>query len=670
MSELKTPDIELDDEGQVVDPQAVADLMAALERVFKIGVYYPSGHIMCDQAASHFLSSLERTLGKAPSLRFTLVGGVLHLQDMPLDADLRGVQSFKEILGNLGISGVVIDSNVTAGEMHQFVSQLLAYRNRIKGAHRFQQIVIEGMPLSIAIENLEFVSRDVENEEEESLLAGGDTRNPTMESLLTALARHGLGPEDLERCRKLLESIPGYLREQSMDGRAMPQVSWQDVEKLLVRAVQSAAEPLAAPTDAAPGGRTAGNVNLDSLTAIFKALGERAEAENPRHAIDLLLSLSRRQGALASADDGKPKPAPKVHNPADSMPMDELRAAIDACAVPEQAPLELAGGSRREELSILMQMLGREQKLPIQVRIQKRIRDIARTGLAQDEWAIAVAGMRELADPEQEERLFGPLLILTDALRASGKSSVLAFLRDICRDLDTAQIALLWPFLVNEILLEGRRHDTGALLEVCARAASLDENTMQSRLPRLESLSALRERRCARDAFTPPPQELYGVFSLILNSTHADFVGERLLDGMRHHPPNWLAEAVVPFLRRYQPKYRRFMIEVLKMRDDEEPNKSLLEAAGRVAADHLPALTFRNADQEWVPRTLRAMAALRVPGGQAILRNIVDQRRWFIIHAWPEPCRHAARDTLASWRERASNDAIADVEAPPPEETP
>ena len=669
MSELKTPDIDLDDEGQVVDPQAVADLMAALERVFKIGVYYPSGHIMCDQAASHFLSSLERTLGKAPSLRFTLVGGVLHLQDMPLDADLRGVQGFSEILGGLGISGVVIDSNVTAGELHQFVSQLLAYRNRIKGAHRFQQIVIEGMPLSIAIENLEFVSRDVE-EEEESLLAGGDTRNPTMESLLTALARHGLSPEDLERCRKLLESIPGYLREQSMDGRAMPQVSWQDVEKLLVRAVQSATEPLLDPTNAPTGGRSAGNVNLDSLTAIFKALGERAEAENPRHAIDLLLSLSRRQGALAAADDGKPKPPPKANNPADSMPMAELRAAIDACAMPDQAPLELTGGSRREELSILMQMLGREQKLPIQVRIQKRIRDIARTGLDHDEWAIAVAGMRELADPEQEERLFGPLLILTDALRASGNASVLAFLRDICRDLDGARIAMLWPFLVNEILLEGRRHDTGALLEVCARAASLDEATMQSRLPRLESLSALRERRCARDAFSPPPRELYGVFALILGSTHADFVGERLLDGMRHHPPNWLAEGVVPLLRRYQPKYRRFMIEVLKMRDDEEPNKSLLEAAGRVAADHLPALTFRDGDHEWVPRTLRAVAALHVPGGEAVLRNIVDQRRWFIIHAWPEPCRDAARDTLKSWRQRATLDSAADAEAPPPEETP
>lgn len=651
MTDTLAPDTPVTDAAQLVDPQAVADLMAALERVFRIGVYYPSGHVMCDRAADHFLSSLRRTLGKAPALRFTLAGGVLHLQDVPLDPELRGVAGFRDLLALLGISGAVIDSNVSADELHRFVTLLLHHRNQVKGAHRFQQVQIEGLPPTIAVEHLEFTAREVDPDEVAE--GGGDVRNPTVESLLTDLARHGLGAEDLERCRRLLEAIPDYLKRQGPDGAALPQVSWEDVELLLVRAARSVAGTPASPGDPGSAPAGIGRAGLDALTAIFQALGERADAENPREAIDLLLTLSRRSAPSAPEDGGPTRPQPARSAEAECVPVATLRAALDGCAARAGGPVTLQGGSRSEELSILMQMLGTDQKLPVQVRLQKRIRDIVRTGLAPDEWAIAAAGIRTLADPEAEERLFGPLVVLTDALRASGEASVLAFLRDVCAPCAPAQHGMFWPFLVNEILLEGRRRDPQAFADVCTLAGALDEQAMQDRLPRLESLPALRERRCAPGAFTPPPPELHRVFALVLGSAHAEMVGERLLDGLRHNPPNWLAEAVIPLMTRYQHKYRRFLIEVLRLRDEEEPGRTLLEAAGRIAADHLPALTFRDGDQEWLPRTLRALAALSVAGGEEILRTIVDQRRWFIIHAWPETCRQAARDTLASWRQRA-----------------
>ncbi len=662
MTETLTADTTPVDEARLVDPQAVADLMAALERVFRIGVYYPAGHVMCDQAAAHFLSALERTLGKAPSLRFALAGGMLHLQDVPLDEELRGVAGFREILTLLGISAVTIDSNITPGELHEFVTRLLAYRNQIKGTHSFQQLMVGEMPLSIAVEHLEFTAREPDEDQDETT-GSGDRNNPTLESLLTALARHGLEAEELERCRRLLEAIPAYLKQNSLDGAALPQVSWQDVEKLLVRAAQVTVEPVGDGQGDGRSERAGGNVNLDALTAIFKTLGECADAENPRHAIDLLLSLSRRGAPDQSDGTDAPRPRPQKSDEARDLPVHELRASLAACGERAVGPPDPSGGSRGEELTILMQLLARDLKLPVQVRIQKRIRDVARQGLQPDEWDIAVAGMRDLADPDHEERLFGPLLILTDALRASKEASVLAFLRDISAGCDGPRLALIWPFLVNEILLEGRHRDRAAFDEVCALAASADETTMQGRLPRLESLAALRERRCVRGAFTPPPPELYRVFALILGSAHADFVGERLLDGLRHEPPNWLAEAVVPLLKRYQSKYRRFTMEVLRMRDEDEPDRSLLESAGRIVADNLSAVTIADGHQEWVPRTLRALSALRVPGGEALLRNIVDQRHWIIIHAWPEPCRQAARDTLASWRLRLDRGA---ADAPPP----
>ncbi len=387
MNETLTPELAPGDEARRIDPQAVADLMGALERVMRIGVYYPSGHIMCDQAAAHFLRALERTLGKSPSLRFGLAGGRLHVQDVPLDEDLRGVAGFREILTLLGISAVVIDSNVTAVELHDFVTRLLAYRNQVKGAHRFQQVKVEGLPASIAVEHLEFTARDADPDVDGDGSDGnhtGDRGNPTLEALLTALARRGLGPDELERCRRLLEAIPGYLKENRLETAAMPQVSWQDVEKLLVRAVQSASEP--APAAAGHGGppRSGGNVNLDALTAIFKKLGERAEAENPRHAIDLLLSLSHRGAAAPAGDDGEapPKPRPKRSDEAREVPVDELRAALGRLRRPgRRSAGSWPAAAAARSWSSCCRCSARDQKLPVQVRIQKRIRDIARTGL-------------------------------------------------------------------------------------------------------------------------------------------------------------------------------------------------------------------------------------------------------------------------------------------------
>ena len=663
MTATQTPDLERLDEGQIVDPQAVVDLMAALERVFRIGVYYPSGHAMCDEAAADFLKAFERTLGKAPSLRFALTGGVLHLQDTPLDEDLRGVTGFREILALLGISGVVFDSNMSAGELHRFVMQLLAYRNRVKGAHRFQQVEVEDLPLSIAVEHLQFTAHEVEQEDDEDD-EGGDPSNPTLETLLTALARQGLGAQELARCRKLLEAIPGYLKDTNLEGSALPQVGWQDVQKLLLRAARVTEE--AGADDR--GGPSKSHVNLDALTAIFKTLSERAEAENPRQAIDLLLNLSRRDMMPGGAgEDATARPKPQRSPEIEAWPIQDLRIALDACTVRASAPLELRSGTPAEELSILLQMLDRDHKLPVQVRMQKRLRDIARTGLQPEEWEIAAAGMRNLADPEQEERLFGPLLTLTDALRDSGSVSVLAFLRDVCAGCDPVRQALLWPFLVNEILLEGKHKDAVAFADACRLAGALEDQAMQARLPRLESLAALREGRCARGAFTPPPRELDRVLALVLGSVHADCVGECLLDGLRQQPPNWLAEAVVPLIRRYEPKHRHFMIEALRMADDQEPGKALLESAGRLVGENLPGLTFHDGSEPWLPNTLRSLATLNVPGGAAQLQRIVDQRRWFVWPAWPKTCRRAALDTLASWQQRGTSEAAADPSSTPEE---
>ncbi|RKZ10798.1 hypothetical protein DRQ50_14205, partial [bacterium] len=592
------------EEEEYVDPQALADLMEALERVFKIGVYYPAGHSMCDQAADRFLKALERTLGKAPSLRFEVGGGKLSLQGVNMDPELRGVESFMDLIGGIGISVVEIDSNVSSNDLHDFVSRLLSYRNKIKGARDFQQVVVEGMPLTIGVEHLEFMTREIEDMEDPEA-GSGDASQPTIEALLATLSVHGLNTEEIKRCRKLLESIPRYLDSHIRDTGSLPQVSWGEVEKLLMKAARTDLK-VEQPRAGDPGERASSHVNLDALTSIFRSLGNRPESEeNSREAIDLLLGHLHRPTPKNEGGEKKAPPKPKPLS--ELMPVAELLAAIEACARESGTDEpQLMTEGRTEELSILLQMMTRNQKRLVQSRIQKRLRDITRTTLSPAEWEIMVAGARGFLDPDEEERSFGPLLLLTDSVRSSGVQSGLAFLRDISEGCSQAQIDKLWPFMLNEILMEGRRKHSVAFDEICSMVARPDRETMLGRLGRLESLEALARKRCVRDVVTPIPLELCPVFSLLLGTSQGSYLGPRIFDGMKRQPQGWICRAILPLVDQYQSRHRRFLEQLLLEVGTDNPSSALSEAAVRIVAEYLPELGTRERHESWVPDTLRA----------------------------------------------------------------
>ena len=330
------------------------------------------------------------------------------------------------------------------------------------------------------------------------------------------------------------------------------------------------------------------------------------------------------------------------------MPVDELLAAIEACArEAETREPQLMTDSRTEELSILLQMMRHDQKRRVQARIQKRLRDIARTALSPEEWKIAVAGARDTLDPEHEELSFESLQLLMDAVRSSGVQSGLAFLRDITEECSAAQIDLLWHFLLNEILLEGRRKHPEAFAEICTLVARPDRETMRERLGRLEDLEAVTRKRCARDVVTPIPPELYPVFALLLGSSRASYLGGRIFDGLKLHPVGWLCRAVLPLVKHYEPRYRRFLEQVLLEagRDDVSPGMS--EAAVRIVAEHLPNLGPRERHESWVPDTLRAVGRLQAASGKQVLEEVLGARQFLVFHVWPHACRQAARSSLA-----------------------
>jgi hypothetical protein len=559
------------------------------------------------------------------------------------------------LLNEIGVSAVEFDSIVSAADLHQFVMQMLVHRNRIKGALDFQHVVIGGMPSTITVVHREFVARDFAANDGPRA-DGGDSTNPSMETLLATLLKHGLTPQEIARCRKLLEAVPGYLRDYQPDGASLPQVTWTDVEKLLLRAAK---QQSVGAGDGTGGSRVPGS-NLDALAAIFTALGAQAATTDTRQAIDLMVALSRRSQPAAPepevAATSAPAPTPAAAPAAAPQPsaVFDLRAALaDRADKSGIAPLQTAE-NRCELLTILLQLLTRDQKPQVQLRIQKQLRDILRTQLLPSERVVAVEGVRHLLSLGAVDRLHGALRIIMEALGSSEHSLPLRFLCDVCRDRPRPELVEVWPFLVNEILLTGGRRDEEVFREACEVAAMPTPEEMQGCLAVLESLEALRDRRCVRDAFAPPPSELYPVFAVLLHSPFAPFIGDQLLSGLRFKPLSWLSEAVLPMLGRFQPKHRRLLVDILKLGVSDDVPPDMAEAAAHIIADALPTLPRANRREPWVRAAVGAIARLPVPGAGQILRDILHSRHFVVVHEWPEDSRRAAREALATIRARAT----------------
>ena len=298
------------DDAKIVDPRAVTDLVLAFENVCKIGVFYPPGHQLCEQAAAFFLRSLARVVGKSPTLVIQLNDGSLEIQGVELDDKQVGVERLRDLLNPLGIVRVDLERDLSTTDLYDFVTRLFAHRSRLRNVNQFEQLDVDDLPAAVRIRHREFQAQRLPDAGEG---ADGDGSQPSVEILLASLARQGLGEEQLATCRRLLRAIPARLEEWRAAGGVLPQVSWADVEKLLLRVARTDGGALKTRTSARP---VTSDGSLDSLAALFQALRNGDTEANSREAIDLLLSLNRRaHQPAAGADTPASKPAaPHTHD--------------------------------------------------------------------------------------------------------------------------------------------------------------------------------------------------------------------------------------------------------------------------------------------------------------------------------------------------------------------
>ncbi|MCI5119883.1 MAG: hypothetical protein D3908_01560 [Candidatus Electrothrix sp. AUS4] len=223
------------------------------------------------------------------------------------------------------------------------------------------------------------------------------------------------------------------------------------------------------------------------------------------------------------------------------------------------------------------------------------------------------------------------------------------FLRDICQRLTMTEFATCWPFLVNELLVQGPYKDPEIFQELCNVCKGFPQQRMRKRLSQLKQLDALSEKKIALDVFSPPPPELSSLLVVLLGSSQAAYISERLIKGLREQAIGWLDRAVIPFLDSHSSEDQGFLLELFRQVNPSKPSQNLTSIGGQIIVERLPAIPIEQRREQWVINSIEALSQIRVRGVQNLLSSIVLSRNYLVIPEWPRAARRAARKGLQSY---------------------
>ena len=638
-------------ETPAVDPKALAELMPAFERLICIGVYYPTGHPSCDLAARSVQSAIQRVVGKAPSLQIEVHGDDLYVQGVDLDPEERGVSGFRVLLEDVGIVDLSIDPEIDVEDLYRFATRLLELQQEARSARSFTQLDSEGLPTSVRVRDREYLARLRETETAANRFEGGDANDPGLETLLGSLGNHGLNRRQLELCQRFLEALPQHVENHRLSSSSLMQTTWQDVEKLLIKAVRQRSFERASSA----AQQMAIRKNLGSLFSLFEEIGDDSANQDWSEAVDLLLSLNQRPDDGAAEADQSGSAASPQDEPDDSEAVAAMRADLAVQSGPEPAgAVALMPADHLEELTVLLQILQQEQPISSVARIQRRLGEILMGPLSDDELLALAGGVRGILSEPPAEHLDTAAAMVLEIARRTAPDVPPRLVCALADNLPSERRPVLWPFAVNELLMADSAVTGSQYEQLAALVAEVPVAAVGSLTPRVEQLEALRERRLVRDAARRLPRALFLHFAALLDASTKQPLGEWLLHALRLSPPCRLSRTVLPLLDRVRPVHRSFLVEILRQDGDETTNQILSAGAAAILSDELAYIARERRGEEWVVGAVRLLHKLDAPEADDILRRIKSERWWLILPGWPSEPRQTAGALLDQRKDRAA----------------
>ena len=621
-----------------VDTIALNDFMNSLQRLFKIGIYYPSGHVILDKATDRFMKQIAEVAGDNKAVKMQVFSNTIILEGIQLDPEQPFVRDFNTMLSTLGISTLSIDKQISMRELLDFIRKMLAYKAKIVNAKQFTQVEVSDLPISISVEQQEFLSRGGSQERKTD-----STEN--LETFVESLANYGLTETEIQQCRTLLDSLPKKLARSDIDLDDLPYASWDDVAHLLARAIRGGKG-----VDKDGKLTLVSQSNINALASILKKLELDTQDKKAREAINLLVSVIKKPLPGRDEDQQTKLDEPKkVFPKTPHIDLADLQDFANSQKVNPKVLVKIPDSTTdNETLSIMLQLARFEQPIANQIRMQQFARETLSGRLSEKTWDILSGGIHTIAQDGNINRLAQTLRVTVEPLRQSKYGNTLQLFQSILKLCGEKEIRIIWPFLVNELLVEGSTKDKIMYHQLCQNAARLANAHMMAALPQLKNLEAFQEYKIASDIFHAVSPSCYPLFAFLFKTDIERYIGERVIGGLRRNPRDWLIKAVAPMLDLNIQEHKLFLYSYLRQASQKTITESLKKIATQIITVALPALSQDRRSEQWVENTITAMAQLPAKSTFEVLREISGKKKLLFIPEWPSSCRKAAENALSS----------------------
>jgi hypothetical protein len=619
-------------------------------RVFKIGIYYPVGHVVLDQAASKCIQQLREISGKATSVKISIDKTSIYVENEKIPIAIGSAKELHHLFYHLGILAVVIDRIVSHKELLQFVKSLLNWRMELETALSLVSFSVEELPASIHVEQQKFEVDEASIREDESV----DDGEEKLDDICSSLKEQGLTGQQAGQCRDLLLTLSKTSSSKRLDLKGFPNATWEDVQTLLYQIVTGSY------SKETGNFRSVAKTDINVISSIFQSLERGLIDSKSKETIQFLVShLTGRKDLEDTAKNSEYAIATKKtlerYN-SEKMEISEIKKFVYDNNIPISILGQLTAADRSEPLSIYLQLVVTCKNKELLRSILENIQKIAATDLAERERDVLISGIKFLADFGSIELFSSSFKMIITTLRDSQTGRSLSFIVEFWAKMPHSSHMLLWPFVVNELLVVGMEEKRDNFFEVLEIASHMHSDGMKSMRPQLEEMDGFNQTPLADICFRSSCIYSYRLYAFLFETSVGDQLAAKVLEAFQKEPQDKLMEAVAPLLELDKTHHLEFVYNYLLQAHQKEPPLSLRMAGGEIILEYLQNITDESRNSDFLETTILATSSFYTKGIKDMLEQIVKEKKAVVIPLWPKKCRKAAENALFSLKRVSVSD--------------
>lgn len=641
----------LQTQGSSLTAEALVYFVESFYRMFKIGIYYPVGHVILDQSAFKCLQQLREISPTLTSISLSVRQNEIFVQGVLVDKQVVAGSELQILLYNLGIESIELSRSVTHKQLLNFVKNILAWRSRLEGTSSLVQFDIGELPETIKLAQQQFLVDGAAGKSDETVADS----SANLTQICDSLAKQGLNELQVTQCRSLLEKLSNTTDTQHLEISGFPNATWQDVQDLLCKVVTKSYVPEELKySDGAEG-------DINVIASIFQSLGRGLADNKSSEVIEFLVShLTAReeqpeQKPIARSAD-KTSSSKQLHR-RDALnkvelSVGELELFIYKNSIPLAVLGQISGADNSEQISIIFQLLDSDKYESFKEVLEARLKIFLKGNLTSREVNVIVGGIKKFADSGDNRRFSELLLTVLRNLRNSEGFDSLAFTVELWTRMPHTMHILLWPFVVAELLSVGMGDNRQSFYDATEISSHLHTTGMVRLKPVIEQMEVFKNRTLAPIVFRPAFIYSYRLFGFLLTtSIKNDLIG-KILAALLEEPQDLFIEAIAPLIDLSRPEHVDLLKKYLESAHRESQPLELKLAAGQVVVEYLNNVSEEQKENPRLLKTIEATEALDVEGMDAALTSIVLDKKMGFIHTWPRACRKAAKKVLKETKKK------------------